>query len=97
MKNENEVFTIAAIVAGVGAIIGIGKLLQSTENLTPRLIAGRAITTAALALVAFAILAWLPDLPAEAMVGFSALIASLGEQSVEKMINRYTQQGIGDK
>ncbi len=93
MKNDDNNILLIASVAAVGGIIGIGKLLQSGERLTLRLALGRAITTSALAVAAFAVLGWFPDISMEALVGLSVLAASIGEQGLEKLLNKYTKQG----
>ena len=92
MKNDDNNMILIAAVAAVGGIIGIGKLLHSGERLTFRLALGRAITTAGLAVAAFAVLGWFPDLSDEALVGVSVLMASVGEQGLEKLVNSYTQK-----
>lgn len=89
MKNDNEMAAIALIVAAIGALIGIAKLLLSSEVLTWRLFLGRAIVTAALAMGAFIGLIWIPDTDAVVIVGIACLIASMGEQGLEKILNRY--------
>jgi len=91
MKNDNEITFLALIVLGVGAVVGVGKLLQSDAKLTFRLIIGRAITTGVLALSAFSILAWIPDAPTALIVGIAAVLASVSEQALENLINKYTK------
>lgn len=89
MQNEeHRLLTAAASMALIGAIIGLGKLLQSRERLTWRLAIGRAITTSALAVAAFSVLAWIPGISIYAVIGMGALLASLGESFIEKLINR---------
>ncbi|WP_287602734.1 hypothetical protein [Thiothrix sp.] len=93
MKDNNEMGYFALIVLGVGAVVGIGKLLQSDERITARLMAGRALTTAVLALGAFSIGVMIPDVDPVYIVGVSAVIASLGEQGLERVLNKYTSKG----
>lgn len=89
MQNEeHRLLTAAASMALIGAIIGLGKLLQSRERLTWRLAIGRAITTSALAVAAFSVLAWIPNISIYAVIGMGALLASLGESFIERLINR---------
>ena len=89
MKNDNEMAVFALIVAAIGAAIGIAKLLLSSEVLTWRLIIGRAIVTSALAMGAFIGLAWMPDANPVVIVGVACVLASMGEQWLEKVLNKY--------
>lgn len=89
MKNDNEMVVLAVIVAVIGAMIGIAKLLLSPDVLTWRLILGRAIVTAALAMGAFIGLLWIPDANPVVIVGVACVIASMGEQGLEKVLNKY--------
>lgn len=89
MKNDNEMAVLALVVAAIGALIGIAKLLLSPEVLTWRLVFGRAIATAALAMIAFIGLVWIPDTDPMVIVGVACLIASMGEQALEKILNKY--------
>lgn len=79
----------AAAMAGTGLLIGLGQLLASEEKLTPRIIFGRAFSSAGLALIAGALLIQIPDIPLLALIGLSALIASLGTSFLEKFLNNY--------
>lgn len=89
MKNDNEMVVLAVIVAIIGAMIGIAKLLLSPDVLTWRLILGRAIVTAGLAMGAFIGLVWIPDANSVVIVGVACVIASMGEQGLEKVLNKY--------
>jgi hypothetical protein len=90
MKNDNEMMVFGFIVAAIGAAIGIAKLLLSPEVLTWRLIVGRAIVTAALAMAAFIGLVWMPaDTDPVVIVGVACVLASIGEQGLEKVLNKY--------
>lgn len=91
MKNENEMYTLVAIAGAIGALIGIGKLLQSGELITLRLAIGRAITTAGLGVAAFSGLALMPELNNTTMLGLSVFLASVGETGLEKILNKYTK------
>lgn len=72
-----------------GLIIGLGQLLGSDEELTPRLILGRALSSSGLSLVAGVSLLQIPDMPLIPLIGISALIASLGTSALEKIIQNY--------
>lgn len=92
-NNDEEMLTLAVVIASIGAVIGLGKLLQSGESLTLRLAVGRAITTAALGIMAFVGLALIPELPPLALVGIAAFLASIGESGIERLLQRYTRDG----
>lgn len=72
----------------IGVAIGLGQLLASPEKLTPRIIAGRALSTGGIAMGAGVALVWFPDLPTVAMIGVAAILASLGTSALERMFQR---------
>jgi len=74
---------------GIGLMIGLGQLLASEEKLTTRIIIGRAISSAGLSLGAGAALIQIPDIPLLALLGLSALFASLGTSFLERFLNKY--------
>ena len=93
MQNEEQRLLVAALsIAGVGALIGFGKLLQSKVQITWRLAIGRAITTGALSVCAFAVLAWIPDANIPAIMGIGVFLASLGDSAIENIINSYVNK-----
>ncbi len=85
-KEEAEALIFAGIVGFFGAIVGLGKLLQSGEKITFRLAMGRSIVTSCLCMSAFALLVWIPDVPKVALLGVAAVLASLGESALERII-----------
>ena len=76
-------------VATVGLLTGVGQLLASKEVLNWRIILGRALSSAALGVAALVPLAWLPDMPVEAVVGLAAMSASLGTSGLERLLQRF--------
>jgi hypothetical protein len=76
-------------VAIVGLLTGVGQLLASKEVLTARIVIGRALSSAALGVAAGVALAWIPDLPFEALVGLAAAISSLGTSGLERLFQRF--------
>lgn len=76
-------------VAFVGLLTGVGQLLASKEVLNWRIVVGRALSSAALGVAAGVALAWLPDMPFEALVGLAALTASLGTSGLERLLQRF--------
>lgn len=75
------------LLAGMGVVIGLGKLLASNEKFTWRLAVGRAIVSAGLSVAAGALLAFIPGLSQMALLGLAAASAVLGEQFLEKLIH----------
>lgn len=73
----------------IGLGIGIGQLMASKEELTPRIIFGRAISTAGIAMAAGAVLIWFPSVPFVGQVGVAAGLASLGTSGLEKVFQRF--------
>lgn len=71
-----------------GLIIGLGQLLASEEKLTPRLVLGRAITSAGIGASAASFLTLYPDLPLTAMFGIACLLASLGTSVLERIFQK---------
>ncbi len=74
------------IMAMVGALTAIGKLLSSDEKITWRAAIGRSITTGILAMSACAVLLWFPNIPTIALIGVSAVFASLGTSALEAVM-----------
>lgn len=72
----------------IGIAIGLGQLLASNEVLTARIILGRALSTAGIAVAAGAVLVWIPDLPLLGQLGIAAGLASLGTSGLERMFQR---------
>ena len=72
-----------------GFMIGLGQLLASDDQLTPRIIFGRAMSSSGLALVAGLALIQIPDMPLVPLIAISALIASLGTSILEKFLQHY--------
>lgn len=80
----------ALMFAIVGIAIGVGQLLASAEVLKWRIIIGRSLSTAGIAMAAGAVLVWVPDLPLLGQLGVAAGLASLGTSGLERMFQRVT-------
>ena len=78
----------ALMFALIGVAIGLGQLLASNEVLTPRIILGRSLSTAGIAMASGAALVWIPNLSLLGMIGIAALLASLGTSALEKIFQR---------
>ena len=85
---EHEATGKLAGLATLGALVGLGQLLASKEQLTLRIVIGRALSSGGLGASAAAFLSFLPELPIEAQMGIAAMIASLGTSGLEKLISR---------
>lgn len=72
----------------LGALIAIGKVLNSDEPITPRLFIGRIILGAGTAMMAGVALIWVPGLPAIAVVGLGAALGIAGHQVIELWLKR---------
>lgn len=84
-----------ATLAAIGAFIGLGKLLASRDSLTPRLVFGRAITSAGLGAAAGAITLMFPEADTRVMFAAAAGLASLGTSALEAGFRRMTVGGTG--
>jgi len=87
MNSDLSLREMLAYLAGVGVLIGLGKLLASNEKFSWRLAVGRAIVSAGLAVAAGAILAFIPGVSQLAVIGLAAASAVLGEQFLEKILH----------
>lgn len=85
----------AALFAVVGVAIGLGQLLGSREPLTARIVIGRALSTAGIAMAAGGVLVWVPDLPLLGQLGVAAGLASLGTSGLERLFARVLQGRAG--
>lgn len=83
-----EALGTSSLFAIVGMAIGVGRLLNSGEPLSPRLLIGRALSTGGIAMAAGSVLAWIPTLPLLGQIGIAAGLASLGTAGLERMLSR---------
>lgn len=90
---HDEASVGALWLAFVGMVVGLGQLLNSKEQLTPRLITGRAIASGALGMAAATAIGFIPEIPFAAQLGLAATIASLGTSALEKVVSRITGGG----
>lgn len=84
---DDSLWKSLAILAGLGVVIAIGKLLVSDEKFSWRLAIGRSIVSAGLAVAAGSILAFIPGVSMLGVVGLASACAVLGEQFLEKIIH----------
>lgn len=86
MNDDLNLWRSLGVLALVGVVIAIGKMLVSNEKFCWRLAVGRAIVSAGLAVAAGSILAFIPGVSMLAVVGLAAASAVLGEQFLERLI-----------
>jgi len=77
-----------ALLALIGACIGIGKLLQEDTPFSWRVAVGRSVVSGGLGASAGLILTAFPDASPVLMYGTAAALASLGTSGVESLLFR---------
>lgn len=84
----NEFEKTLAWLAGMGALIAVGRALTSQEKLSWRVVLGRTILGSALGTVAALIYIPFPDSPQAVVIGAGAGLGILGEQVLELVARR---------
>jgi hypothetical protein len=79
-------------LAVAGTVVALGKLLSSDEKLKPRQIAGRAITSATLGVIAGAAVVFIPGISFVAQVALACAMSSLGTSAVEALFARVVKK-----
>ena len=79
----------------MGALIGVAKLLVSSEQLTSRVVAGRAMLGSATSMVAGIALLQIPDLPPLALLGIGSALGIVGSQYIEILLRRKAKAVFG--
>lgn len=77
-----------AILAAIGAAIGIGKLMAADDPITIRLFIGRAVATAGIGAAAGAITYLVPTASPILMYGIAAGLASMGTSTLEYILKK---------
>lgn len=77
-----------ATLAAIGAVIGLGKLLNSSDKLTIRVILGRSIVNAGIGAAAGAVMLFAPDANPVLLYGTAAGLASLGTSTLEYILRK---------
>jgi hypothetical protein len=88
MDHDKIDFSFFAWSSVLGALIGLGQLLDSAEQLSWRVVVGRALVSAGVASTAPALLAWFPQMPRMAEFAFAAMLASLGTSALQSIVKR---------
>ncbi|WP_051593497.1 hypothetical protein [Achromobacter sp. DH1f] len=86
MSDDLNLWKSLGVLALLGVVIAIGKMLVSNEKFCWRLAVGRSIVSAGLAIAAGSILAFIPGVSMLAVVGLASASAVLGEQFLERLI-----------
>ncbi|MGP8443123.1 holin [Burkholderia vietnamiensis] len=79
----------------MGALIGIAKLLVSSEQITFRVIVGRALLGSATSMVAGVALLQIPNLDPLALLGIGSALGIVGSQYIEILLRRKAKAVIG--
>lgn len=90
---EHEKTFLELIV--MGALIGIAKLLVSSEQLTFRVIVGRALLGSATSMVAGIVLLQIPNLDPLALLGIGSALGIVGSQYIEILLRRKARAVMG--
>lgn len=88
MTPQSHPLSFIAILAAIGAAIGLGKLLNSDEKITPRVVFGRALVNAGIGAAAGAASLLFPEASPLVLYGLAAGLASLGTSGVEMLLKK---------
>ena len=78
-------------LAIIGALIALGKLLQSMKPLSWRLVIGRMITGSAVSTVAGVVLIHIPDLPFAAVMALGSALGIIGAEFMESWMKKFAE------
>lgn len=88
MSPQESPWTFVSALAGIGALIAVGRVLADDMPVTPRVMLGRAILSAGTGVAAGSVLMFFPDAPALLLYGVGAALASLGTSGIEMLLAR---------
>ena len=91
---QEQIKTVVYLVV-IGAFIGIGKLLQTNQLLTWRLVIGRMITGSAVSTIAGLALIHIPDMPFPAVMALGSALGILGAEFLEQWMKKAANKKIG--
>lgn len=75
----------------IGAVIGLGQLMVSNEQITTRLLVGRMILGSAVAPLAAIPLLKFPDMPELVVIGLACALGILGSAFIEAGLKRLAE------
>lgn len=90
-----EQIKMLALLALIGAAIGLGKLLQSMKPLSWRLVVGRMITGSAVSTMAGLVLIHIPDMPFAAVMALGSALGIVGAEFMEQWLKKFADKRIG--
>ena len=76
-------------LAIIGALIALGKLLQSMRPLSWRMVIGRMITGSAVSTIAGVVLIHIPDMPFPAVMAIGSALGVLGAEFIEAWMKKF--------
>jgi hypothetical protein len=88
MTPQENPWTFVASLAGIGALIALGRTLAEDAPVPSRVMLGRAILSAGTGVAAGSVLMFFPDAPALLLYGVGAALASLGTSGIELLLSR---------
>jgi len=77
-----------AVLGGIGAFIGLGKLLASNEPITWRMAIGRMLASAGVGAAAGATTLLFPNADPIVLLGVAAALASAGTSTLEMILKK---------
>lgn len=78
-------------LAIIGALIALGKLLQSMQPLSWRMVIGRMITGSAVSTIAGVVLINIPDMPFPAVMAIGSALGVLGAEFIEAWMKKFAE------
>jgi hypothetical protein len=81
----------------IGAVIGLGQLMASTERITVRTVLGRMILGSAVAPIAGIALLQFENMPEVAVIGIACALGILGSAIIEEFLKRWLDQRLTKK
>jgi len=78
----------------MGALIGVAKLLVSSEQLTFRVIVGRALLGSATSIMAGVVLVRIPNMDPMALLGVGSALGIVGQQYIEKLLRKRLAEAL---
>lgn len=85
MQEHEKTFLELTIM---GALIGIAKLLVSSEAITFRVVLGRTLLGSATSLIAGCVLIKIPNIDPLALLGVGSALGIIGQQYIEKCLRK---------
>lgn len=89
---EQQGHKLLFVLAAVGAVIGLGKLLQSDEPMTIRKAAGHGVVSGGLGASATLLMIPIPDVPLPVLVGCACALASIGASALTLILQKYIER-----